>query len=205
MKSPIIRPALAIALAATIAACGGKASFAVQGMIQGVEFPGLVLSSGGSDLTIAPNQTSFVFPNRIDYGTAYTVSIKSSPAHTSCVIGSGIINNVVTTGASDTAGRLASINVGVFCTKISHSLGGTVTGLTTDGLVLTNGSLGGTATITKDMTTFTVTGGDPKYYAYGQSYGVTVLTQPAGQTCTVSNGVGQMADVDITTVQVSCI
>jgi hypothetical protein len=202
MKSSIIRPVLAVAVVAVVAACGGKASFTVQGLIQGVEYPGLVLTSGGSDLTIAPNQSSFAFPNHIDYGTAYTVSIKSEPAHSSCTIGSGIINNTITTGASDTAGRLASINVGVFCTKLAHNLGGTVAGLTTDGLVLTNGSAGGTAPITKDMTTFTFSNAP---VTYGQSYGVTVLTQPAGQTCTVANGVGQMADVDISNVAVTCI
>jgi hypothetical protein len=39
----------------------------------------------------------------------------------------------------------------------------------------------------------------------GSTYGVTVLSQPAGQTCTVTNGVGRMDTTDINSVQVNCV
>jgi hypothetical protein len=202
MKSAIIRPALLIAVLAGLAACGGKAMFTVGGTIQAPEYPGLVLSSGGNDLAIAAHQTTFAFPQQIEYGAAYTVSIKSQPAHSSCALGQGVINNTITTAATDTAGRLATINVGVFCNLLTHHLGGTITGLgSAEGLVLANGSLGGTVTVLKDSVIFTFANS----VAYGQSYGVTILKQPTGKTCTVTDGVGQMADVDIASVKVNCV
>ncbi len=39
----------------------------------------------------------------------------------------------------------------------------------------------------------------------GESYAVTVLTQPAGANCTVANGSGTIADDDIDDVAVSCV
>jgi len=41
--------------------------------------------------------------------------------------------------------------------------------------------------------------------ASGASYAVTVGTQPAGQTCTVSNGSGTVAAANVTNVAVSCV
>ncbi len=39
----------------------------------------------------------------------------------------------------------------------------------------------------------------------GSTYAVTVLTQPSGQTCTVSNGSGTIGTANVTTVTVSCV
>jgi hypothetical protein len=39
----------------------------------------------------------------------------------------------------------------------------------------------------------------------GSLYSVTVLTQPAGQTCTVTNGAGTIASANITNVAVNCV
>jgi hypothetical protein len=40
---------------------------------------------------------------------------------------------------------------------------------------------------------------------YGQTYGVTVFEQPAGQTCTVTNGAGTMGDNAVDTIAVNCV
>jgi hypothetical protein len=39
----------------------------------------------------------------------------------------------------------------------------------------------------------------------GFAYGVTVLTQPAGLTCTVQNGVGKMGTTNVSNVAVNCV
>ena len=89
----------------------------------------------------------------------------------------------------------------VNCEIQDHTIGGKVTGLTVDGLVLTNGSNGGVLTLTKAATTYVM----PATVFYGQTYGVTVLTQPAGLTCTVAKAVGVMGDADITDMDVTCV
>lgn len=38
----------------------------------------------------------------------------------------------------------------------------------------------------------------------GAAYGVTILSQPAGQVCTVANGAAKMPATDVSTVEVSC-
>lgn len=190
MKSLFTRPALALVLAAALAACGGKAQFSISGTVSGLTYSGMVLSNGASTLSVPANATTFSFANQIDYGSTYAVTISTQPAHLNCELA----------GGSGTAGQLAAISIIIECKPQPHTLGGTIAGLTADGLVLTNGSLGGTVTVAKDATAFTFA----STVAYGTSYGVTVLTQPAGLTCTVSNGVGQMGDTNVATVGVQC-
>ena len=193
MKSSYLRPALALALALGLAACGGTETFTVAGSIQGLAHPGLVLTNnGGADLAVAANSTTFAFPSSIEYGETYDVKIKTQPAHQTCEIDPNF--------DSDTAGRMASINIPVRCFTNTFTVGGKISGLTTEGLVLTNGTAGGTVKVAKDATAFAM----PNPVPYGESYGVTVLEQPAGLTCTVTNGVGEMGDAKVESVQVTC-
>lgn len=203
MTSTFMRPAIALALALSLAACGGKASFPISGTIVGLSNPGLVLNTNGMDLTVAANATSFLFPNSLSYGDVYNVVAKTQPAHQTCTVGAfanpsgGYFN-----GASDTAGRLGAINIGVSCSLNTRTVGGTISGLTSLGLQLTNGSTGGTVAPLADATTFTL----PTQVAYGVSYGVTVLAQPTGQTCSVTaNGTGVMGDDAIANIAVTCV
>ena len=81
----------------------------------------------------------------------------------------------------------------------SYTVGGTVSGLTNgSGLVLQNNggdnqSIGGNG-----LFTF------PTALATGGPYNVTVLTQPEGQVCTVTNGSGTVGAANISNVQVNC-
>lgn len=202
MKSTSMRPVLALALALSLSACGGgKATFAIAGTVTGLRFPGLVLTTNGQDVAVSPGtvtgtiipDATFQFPKQLEYGDQYDVSIKAYPAHQVC--------SITPQYAKDTAGRLASINIPVACALGQHNIGGTIAGLTVDGLVLTNGSDGGTITAAKDATTFTFAG----QVVYGVTYGVTVLTQPTGLVCSVANGTGTMADADVSTIAVTCV
>jgi hypothetical protein len=88
----------------------------------------------------------------------------------------------------------------VTCVTNSYKLGGTVTGLTSGVLVLTNGG--------QDVTITPATGMSfafPGTVYDGFNYGVTVLTQPAGFTCTVENGVGIMPSGDKLNLAVTCV
>jgi hypothetical protein len=98
---------------------------------------------------------------------------------------------------------MAAIQVGVACVLNSFTIGGTVSGLTVDGLVLTNGSTGGIAAPLKNATTFSFANNPVDY---GVAYGVTVLTQPAGLVCRVSpNGTGVMGDALVANIAISCV
>lgn len=80
----------------------------------------------------------------------------------------------------------------------TYSIGGTITGLGSNGLVLANGTDSTNPAMGALGFTFvqTVVG--------GSSYAVTVLTQPANATCSVSQGAGTVGTAAVTTVQVTC-
>jgi hypothetical protein len=195
MKSTSMRRLLALALALSLAACGGgKATFTINGTVTGLQYPSLVLTTNGQDVTINPPATaggmvSYTFPKTIEYGDEYAVTVKTQPPHQNCTV-SDLYDN-------DTAGRFASINIPVGCTLQQHSIGGTISGLTVDGLVLINGTSGGTYT----ATVASAASPDGFRFAspvtYGDTYGVTVLSNPPGLVCSVANGAGTMGDKNV--------
>lgn len=78
------------------------------------------------------------------------------------------------------------------------TVGGAVSGLTGAGLVLQNNGGNFTPVAADGSFSFSNTVGT------GSPYDVTVLTQPSGQTCTVTNGSGT-ANANITNVAVNCV
>ena len=192
MKSSFLRPAAALALALGLAACGGSESFVVGGTVYGLAFDGLVLTNNGVTLPIAKGATTYSFPGSLEYGETYNVLVKTNPPHQTCEANPNF--------NADTAGRMASINVPVRCAVNAFTVGGKITGLTAEGLELINGTTGGTVGVVKDATVFNFA----TPVAFGQSYGVTILKQPTGQTCTITNGVGEMGDVKVDNIQVTC-
>jgi len=79
----------------------------------------------------------------------------------------------------------------------SYAVGGTVTGLS--GTVVLQNNSSDDLTITEnDNFAF-----DTEIES-GETYTVTVKTQPASQTCTVTQGTGTISDEDITNVSVTC-
>lgn len=196
MKLSILRPSLllAAAIGVALAACGGKAEFDVGGPIQGLVYSGLELTNvkNGEVLAVAAGSTSFKMTRSIEYGTEYDVRPTKQPLHQTCSIGNG----------NDTAGRMASINIGVFCTIAEYPIGGTITGLTAAGLVLVNGSTAGDQlAVAKDGTTYNF----PKPVPFDTTYGVVILTQPTGLKCTVANPVGKMGDAAVTNINITCV
>jgi hypothetical protein len=198
----------ALTLTAGLVACGGgTSSYTVGGTVTGLQYPGLVLTNNATDdLAIAPagldangavKDVTYQFAKQLDYGDPYSVAIKTPPAHQTCT---------ATRGAADTAGRLTVIQAVISCGLVKNTVGGKITGLAADGLVLNNGGFS-TGEIVKDATT----GAYPTAFVfgeavvYGQTYGVTVLKQPAGQTCTVKNGAGEMGDNAVTAIEVTCV
>lgn len=200
MKSSMMRPALVLALVLGLAGCGGKAGFTIGGTVNGLQYQGLVLTSNGMDLEVTPptppnTAMNFSFPNQISYGDEYAVTVKTQPQHQFCAPNAYVRN-------SGTAGRTASINTQFDCSLASHTIGGTISGLTADGLVLANGSTGGTLTVAKGATTFTM----PVPVTYNVTYGITVQTQPTGLVCSVdSKGTGTMGDQNIADIGVTCV
>ncbi|WP_426103794.1 hypothetical protein [Massilia sp. TSP1-1-2] len=178
MTSSFLRPAILIALAAaSLAACGGKATFDITGQISNLRYDSLVLveTVSGQTVTVGKNATTFAFPNTIEYGAQFKVAVRETPSgqppHQTCT------PNFLATG---TAGQRASITMGIVCTDNPHTVTGSITasgtGASYVGLKLINGS--------NDLAPFTVTDAVAQTaysypnITYGTSYGITILQQP---------------------------
>ncbi len=170
--------------------CTNNPSYTIGGTISGLAGTGLVLqNNGGDNRTIAASDTSFTFITAIASGNAYNVTVLAHPAGQVCTVNNG-------------SGTVASANVNnvdIICVTPEYTVGGSVSGLTGTGLVLQNN--GGNNRVISGDGVFTFTTPLPDL----SPYNVTVLTQPTGQTCSVTGGSGTMSGANVTSAQVSCV
>jgi uncharacterized repeat protein (TIGR03803 family) len=127
-------------------------------------------------------------PTAVSYDSTYAVTIQAAPSGMNC----GIARGSGTMPASNVS------NVAVTCAVQTHTVGGSVSGLTTGGLVLANGT--DTLAVAANATHFTM----PTAVATGSTYNVTVRTHPPLQSCSVTNGTGPVAGANVTNIAVTC-
>jgi hypothetical protein len=168
-------------------------TFTVGGTISGlVGEAGLVLQNNrADDLTITADG-NFTFATAVASGRPYSVMVSRQP--TSPAQQCDVQN------ASGTITTANVSNVQITCVTTEFTIGGTVSGLSGDGLVLQNNG-GDNLAIGADGT-FTFTTSAPT----GSGYNVTVATNPSfpTQVCTVSNGAGTINAANVTSVTVNC-
>jgi hypothetical protein len=194
IRSPL-RAGIALACALSLSACGGSSgNVYISGTAYGVTKTGLVLTNNGGDDLAVNTSGSFVFAKLLDTDAGYNVEVKSVPSNVEKK------EDCVVSNASGKAVFSVS-NVIVVCKIRSHALGGTIIGLAgAPNLVLVNGSdrkdiaPAGTATQTFAMTPV----------SEDTPYGISILRQPDGRTCTVENPSGTMLAADINNVVVRC-
>jgi hypothetical protein len=165
------------------------APLSVGGSISGLEHAtGLVLVNGTEMYAVPAGATSFRLNAPESSGSTYAVRVQSQPTGATCSVSQGL-GTIPTHNVSD---------ISITCSDEAYSLGGTVAGLTSPGLVLSDGS--NTHSVPVNATNFTM----PMIVAYGSSYTMNVQTQPAGLTCTISGGTGIMPASAVTDVGVTC-
>jgi len=150
----------------------------------------LNLALNGTELVTIAANGDFTFVTELLDGDSYLVSLLRQPDGQTCTVddGSGTI-----------AGTNLS-NVVVSCMDVfgGFTVGGTVTGLTSEVQLLLNG-------------TELVTVSEDRDYAFttklftGDSYFVALLGQPEGQICTVLDGAGNIAAADVIDASVECV
>lgn len=202
MKSSFLRAGLALLCGVILSACGGNnGSLALSGTVtyNGTSTSSVVLAnqSNGDKLTVSigTGSTSFVFGKLLATDEQFNVVVESSPPGATCT----------TTEASGTASYYTVYRVAITCTANPYTLGGTVKGLNSKGLVLANGS------DTIGVLPAATAGADVNFafslkVGNGSPYGVTVLSQPDKQTCVVSPNLnpGTMPSADQLGLVVNC-
>jgi len=191
------RPSLAsaaIALATLLGACTGGgssvgvsgASYTVGGTVSGLAGTVVLDLNGSGDLSV-PSDGPFAFPDPVPDGGAYDVTVLTQPAGEMCTVGSGL---GTVAGANVT-------NLSVVCSATTFTVGGAVSGLAGTVVLQANGA---------DNLSVSANGpfSFPKPLADGGEYKVTVLTQPAGEVCSVGDDSGVLAGANISDVDVVC-
>lgn len=183
-----------------LAACGGggsssggqnnppPATYTVGGTVSGLTVDGLVLASNGATVTVNSGASTFSFAAALASGTAYAVTVQTTPNGLTCSVANG-------------TGTVAAANVSnivVTCSGKAYALGGTISGLVSSGLVLSNGT--DQLSVASGATSFTM----PNQVAFSSSYDVKVTTQPQGLTCSVQNGTATMGAAAVTNIAVTC-
>ena len=185
----ICRLTVSIITLAALTACGGSSSkkFTIGGTVSGLTGTVVLANNGGDNLSRNANG-SFTFASKVKKGKPYTVTVAAQPAGQTCVVanGSGTATADVT-------------NVTVTCTNNpTYSIGGNISGLT--GTVVLRPFTYG------DDQGFSANGAFTfaEQTAGGNLYAVSVVTQPDGQTCVVTQGAGTMPNANVTNVVVTC-
>jgi hypothetical protein len=161
-------------------------SYTVGGKVTGLSGTIVLADNGGDALSLDANG-AFAFATPIASDSMYTVTIKTQPASQTCSVSGG----TGTVGSGDITG------VVVNCSASGHTVGGTISGLTGSAVLQDNG--GDDLTLNANGTFAFATP-----LGAGSPYDVTVATQPAGETCTVTNGGGSVGGSNVASVSVSC-
>jgi hypothetical protein len=188
-----------LALISVLGGCGGGSggqppappppasqAYAVGGATAGLSGTVVLQLNGGNDLNITANG-GFTFPAQLTTGTAYLVTIRTQPAGQTCAVVNG----------AGTIATAAVGNVAINCANNTYRVSGTITGLIGNLSLQLNAS---------ENLTVPMAGGFQFTSALleGAAYSVTIVTQPAGQTCVLANAAGTVGRANITNVAVSC-
>src|SRR5258706_583225 len=150
--------------------CSAVTTFTISVAVTGLTGTLLMQDNKSETLTFTANNTQ-TFATPYTSGLTYAVRVKTQPAGQTCTL------------SSNASGTITSnVTVTATCTTntVNDTISVAVTGLT--GTLVMNDDKGDALTFTANNTqTFAMS------YTSGSTYAVTVQTQPAGQTCTLSS------------------
>jgi outer membrane protein assembly factor BamB len=191
----LIKAGLISTVSLVLASCGGgggngasaPASYTTSGLIFGLTGSLVLQNNGGDNLNVAANGT-FTFATPLTNGKTYNVTVLTQPSSQTCS---------VSTGTGMVSGGNVS-NVIVACSNNTYSVGGKISDLAGTVVLQNNGGDNLTVSANGSLTFATKV-------ASGSPYNVTILTQPAGQSCSVTSGTGTISTANVTNVAITCV
>ena len=171
------------------------AAFTVGGTVTGLSGTGVVLqNNGGDNLAIAANG-AFTFATPLTDRSAYAVTVLTQPG--------GPSQTCTVANASGTLMGGNVSNVAITCSTNQYTLGGTISGLSGNHLLLQNNFGGSLVATGNGPFTFPIALVDGSFYTVTAS----VIAQPGSpsQACTVSNGSGTLHGANVTNIAVTCV
>lgn len=162
-------------------------AYNIGGSVSGLASGSLTLLLNGAHAFTITADGRFTFPTPVS--STYAVTVAAQPAGKTCTVSNG----------SGTGVTASVSNIAVTCAVLTYPVGGTVAGLTGGAQVTLRNNGADPATVSANGAFSFATP-----IAYGGSSAVTVDSQPAGQTCTVSNGSHANVTASVSNVGVTC-
>jgi hypothetical protein len=200
MNHFILRSSVALACVFGLASCGGddRGEIPVPVLVSGVNKAGMTMKLNDfpeQEVTASGVQ---YFKNLLPVDSSYNITIKGRPGNVAqdCVLAHGS-GKISTTSPQD---------ITLTCVISTFELGGKITGLTSSGLVLINGSdqtaISPTSADRSNILNFTMSG----KVAAELPYGVLIYKQPANDNCALvgSTGNGTMPAGAVTSIEIRC-
>jgi large repetitive protein len=188
----------AAGLAAVVSYCllltacddGASSDISVGGNVSGLATAKTVVlaNNGGSALSVSVNG-NFTFPAASAQNGSYNVTVATQPQGQICSVSSGSGDHLVSS-VSD---------VRVVCAASIYTISGSLSGLASGAKLIIEDNGADTLSLSAN--------GSFAFAApinFNGAYAVTVVTQPTGATCTVSNGIGAGLTAAVTNVSVAC-
>jgi hypothetical protein len=220
MNKFTLRTCVALACAIGVAGCGGgNDNVALQVQITSGIMAGMTLQNkDGAIQTVPAGTTLFTFPDLVSEDTSYDIQIRHQPSNALCTM----------EGGSGKTGAYSPNNIIARCVIYTYDVGGTISNLTSDGLILSNGSvkkaISPTSTVLGNVRAFDLTTpavpattttpavAETGKVAEGFPYGVLIYQQPAQGGCSIdinpatgaSTGVGTMPNKAVDTIIIKC-
>jgi hypothetical protein len=171
--------------------CGSSSGpYTIGGTINGLNGMVVLRNSSNNDAVSVNSNGTYAFPTPVPSAGSYNVIVSSQPmyppAAQSCVVSNG-------TGAAN--GNVQNINV--TCTTTKFTVGGNINGLVGTVVLQDNGADDLSRTTTGPFTFATP-------IASGSPYSATVLTQPSGQTCLMTNSTGTVSNGNVMNILANC-
>ena len=167
-------------------------SFVTGGILTGLESGLVSLANNGHDILALNSNGAFSFSQKLTTGSAYNVTVISQPEDQVCEVENGL----------GTMADFAINNIIVSCQMIAvedrFAISGTLTGVDSGTVILANNGHDNIALNSNGSFSFSQT------LTTGNSFNVTVISQPDGLRCEVENGLGTIADTAIDNIIVSC-
>ena len=172
-------------------------TFGVSATVSGIATPpetvGLQLVVNGSavndEITLDESNSSanpLAFQSQVGYGSSVTANILVQPSGKTCNASS--INSIQ-----------GNAVIAIVCSQNTFTVGGTILNLNNDITIANNGTGNQVISPAQPDPTFSFT------VPEGGSYNITVVSQPQGQFCTVTNGVGSSVTQDISNISINCV
>lgn len=203
MKNMYLRTGVTLACAMALYGCGGSDNDIVLRItsITGLNRDGMTVTNNkGPALPVRANSTFFDV-GLIKADSDFNIEIATQPPNAKC----DIFN------ASGNVGSFTPQSIYITCKIFTYDLFGKVNNLKGN-LVINNGSIRKELKAGDTSFTLTTRNGDTVVsgqIAEGTPYGLTILAQPAGQTCTITNGSGVMPKDGLplatTPVSIDCV